>query len=215
MIAREGVGLLTAMGGAAVGVSFATGPTVATVVVWLFTIAAIWIYYERKPNCPAAPHALICPLAGSVERIDRCWNPWLNGNCLRVRVKVTAPFIGTVWSPTEGKILEFWTKAAAFDGPAGRPVDGESPNCYALHIQTDEGQDAVLALSSAWPISRLKLDVGPGNRAGQGRRLGFCYFIGYADLLIDPGSCPRVSVGDKVSAGESVLAAFTDREPHA
>ena len=211
MIAREGLAPLTTLAGAGVALVFSPLPWWVMLIPWPLFAVALWIYYERRPRCPAAPNALISSVNGRVSRVDQCWNPWLNANALRVRIDAELPFTGIIWAPTEGKILDYWTKAAPFDGPAGRPGEDDSPNCYALHIRTDEEQDAVLALSSAGRFSRLKLDVGPGNRAGQGRRMGFGYFIGYADLLLDAGSEARVDVGDPVSAGETVLAEFTDR----
>ena len=54
-------------------------------------------------------------------------------------------------------------------------------------------------------------DVGPGNRAGQGRRMGFAYFVAYVDLLLDEDVEVDVEVGQRVSAGESVLASFALR----
>lgn len=171
----------------------------------------VWVYFERLPKCPPRPNALVCPVNGTISAVDKSWDPWSNRSSLRIRVSVAMPFVWTIWAPTEGKIMDFWTKAAPFEGPAGRPEGEDSPNCYTLLIRTDEGQDARVCVSSTWPVSRLKLVVGPGNRTGQGRRMGFAYFAAYVDLLLEPEAEPSVGVGEAVIAGESVLANFAPR----
>ena len=214
MIAREGTVPIALATAGAVLVSLTESWLWLSVGLWVLCMAAVWIYYEPRPNCRPVPFALVASMSGTVSKVDSCWNPWLNLHFTRIRVEVSAPYTGTVWAPTEGKILDYWTKASVFDGPSGRADADRSPNCYAVHIRTDECQDAVLALSSlssTRPISalsRLKLDVGPGDRTGQGRRMGFGYFVGHIDLLLDSQSAVMVSVGERTSAGETVLAEF-------
>ena len=211
MLAREGTVPSLVVGSAAVAASFGLEPLWPAAVLWAFLIFVVWLYFERRPQCPPLPNALVAPVNGTVTAVDQSWDPWSNRNCLRIRISVASPFVWTIWAPTEGKIIDYWTKAAAFDGPPGRPEESESPNCYAILIRTDEEQDARVCVSSTWPISRLKLDVGPGNRAGQGRRLGFAYFVAYVDLLVEAGGEAEVETGLKVSAGETVLAYFGPR----
>ncbi len=62
-----------------------------------------------------------------------------------------------------------------------------------------------MALSSPRPVSRFRLDVSPGERAGHGRRVGFVYFAGYADLLVPLSTRLTLEQGAVVRAGESVL----------
>jgi phosphatidylserine decarboxylase len=195
----------------AIGTSFWTSSIGLISLSWVIFALVLFVYFERRPKCPPLPNALVCPMSGHVVSVDSCWDPWSNRTSQRIRINVSLPRVGVVWAPTEGKIEDYWTKAAAFDGPPGKPGKDDSPNCYAILIRTDEKQDALLSLSSTRSISRFKLDVGPGNRVGQGRRLGFAYFVSYIDLLLDPRDSSEVQVGDKVLGGESVLATFAER----
>jgi len=211
VLAPEGTVPAIIVSAAAISASFALEPVWPAAMLWLAVALVLWLYFERRPQRPPLPNALVCPINGTVAVVDTTRDPWSNEDCLRIRVVVAAPFIWTIWAPTEGKIIDYWTKAAAFDGPAGRPDASDSPNCYAVLIRTDEDQDARVCISSTWPVSRVKLDVGPGNRAGQGRRLGFAYLIAYVDLLLGTPAEPLARVGDKVTAGESILANFAPR----
>ena len=211
MIAKEGVPCAIVAASAATAASFLTGASWWSSLGWLSVFAVWYVFYERKTNCPPSPFALVSPISGRISRVDHCWDPWLNRESMRVTVSASRFAVGSIRSATEGRIEGFWTKAATFDGPAGGPHGTESPNCYAAHIRTDEMQDAVIAMSSRLPISRLKLDAGPGNRAGQGRRLAFAYFISDVDLLLENDALAEVKPGVKVLAGETVLARFPAR----
>ena len=211
MLAPEGTAPAVVVSAAALAASFGLESRWLPALLWGAVVLVLWLYFERRPKRPPSPNALVCPVNGRVILVGTSWDPWSNRESLRIRVAVRAPFIWTIWAPTEGKILDYWTKAAAFDGPAGRPSGSDSPNCYTMLIRTDEDQEARVCISSTWPVSRVKFDVGPGNRSGQGRRLGFAYFVAYVDLLLCPSDEPLVQLGDKVTAGESVLANFALR----
>ena len=53
---------------------------------------------------------------------------------------------------------------------------------------------------------RMLCYVNAGDRLERGQRYGFIRFGSRVDLYLPPDSTPRVSVGDKVTAGETVLA---------
>ena len=46
----------------------------------------------------------------------------------------------------------------------------------------------------------------PGDRLGRGQRYGFIRFGSRVDVYLPPASRPRVAVGDKVYATETILA---------
>ena len=53
---------------------------------------------------------------------------------------------------------------------------------------------------------RILCYVRPGDTVSKGQRFGFIRFGSRVDVYLPPGSRPRVVVGDKVYAGETVLA---------
>ena len=46
----------------------------------------------------------------------------------------------------------------------------------------------------------------PVTRLERGQRYGFIRFGSRVDLYLPAGSTPRVSVGDKITAGETIIA---------
>jgi phosphatidylserine decarboxylase len=205
MIAREG---RVAVGIALLGAlwSLYAGAKLLTALALAVFALLVWLYASPRRKAPAVALGLLCPVDGRVTRVEPYRDPWLERDALRIGIALTPPGWTVLYSVTEGTIKGFWTKRGAFgEGRLKRSLDA-SPDCYALQVQTDEGDDVVLAVSSRWPVSRCRFDRSPGERVGQGIRFGFFYFASTADVLAPPGSAPLVAVGDRVRAVSTVLA---------
>lgn len=204
MIAREGH--------LAVGAALAAGVAFSYVGVLVPAVAAFaaggllaWLYASPRRQVPASPRGLLSPVDGRIARVEPFHNPWLDRDVLRIGIDVRPPGITVLHSVTEGKIKDLWTGY----GPLGesqlrRSLDA-SPDCYALWVQTDEGEDVVLAVSSRWPVSRCRFDKAPGERVGQGKRVGFVYFASSVDILVPSGSSSGVAPLERVRAVETIL----------
>ena len=210
MLTREGLFPVGAAAAATVGVGLAAG--------WLYALAPAallaWLallFADRRSSAPGEALALLSPIGGRVLRVDSVEDPWRRRRATRIRVAATWPGVGVVYAPTEGSVVGYWLAGAPFDAGAPAPAPGRSarsPNCYAIGIRTDEGDEVVVALSSPRTISRFRLDVSPGERAGHGRRVGFVYFAGYVDLLAPISTRVTLEEGAAVRAGESVLGSL-------
>jgi phosphatidylserine decarboxylase len=58
---------------------------------------------------------------------------------------------------------------------------------------------------------RIVCRVVPGRQLAQGERVGIIRFGSRVDLDLPPGAIPAVGIGDRVVAGESVLARYAGR----
>ncbi|MAP11729.1 MAG: hypothetical protein CMQ61_06715 [Gammaproteobacteria bacterium] len=182
MIAREGtlpavVSLL--LSGAALGVD---APLAALAGLTL-CFAVLLAFRDDKRVTPSIPLALVSPVDGRVHGVGKRHDPWLNRDCTRVSLKMPSLGMGVIRSPTEGRVREFWVRGGMKKD--GDPEHASSPTCYALWIQTDEGDDVVVAVYGRRFISRFKAEASPGERIGHGHRLGFIYF-GTAVTLYAP-----------------------------
>jgi phosphatidylserine decarboxylase len=212
MLAREGI---VPVGVAAVGALVVTyaGALVPASLLWLAAAVLAVVFRDRRPERPAEPLGLLAPVDGVVLRADSVEDPWFKRRALRVRLRPRTPGIVVVRSATEGKVTGYWVARAPFDAPEDCRASAASgsPNCYSFGLVTDEGEETVLALSCVRRFSRFKLDVSPGERAGQGARIGFAYFISYVDVLLPADARVRVGQRDRVRAGETVIASLA---PH-
>ncbi len=174
----------------------------------LFALSAILIWLHRVPRRrpPASPLGLLSPVDGRVALIEPYQDTWLDRRALRISIEIAPPGITVFFSPAEGKVQRFWTDYAPFGENRLKRSLRASPDCYAVQVQSDEGDDVLTAVSSRWPLSRCRFDRSPGERIGQGARFGFVYFASSFELLAPEDTAPRVAVGDRVRAVSTVLA---------
>lgn len=205
MIAREGVLPLVCAGALALTVHVTAG-TAWSLPLWGVCAWLAWLYRAPLASPPKDPLALLAPVSGRVVEVGETRDPWLERSVGRVRVAMAFPGIGAVASPIEGKIMDYWTADEPFPAIRGQASASRSPSCYAVWVQTDEGDDVVFAVSSRMPVSRFKLDMAPGERVGHGRRNGFVYFASFVDVLVPAAATLEVTPGERVAAVSTVLA---------
>jgi len=76
----------------------------------------------------------------------------------------------------------------------------------ALWIRTDDAIDVTCVQIAGLVARRVLCYVNANERLERGQRYGFIRFGSRVDLYLPIGSHPRVSVGDKVSAAETIVA---------
>lgn len=166
----------------------------------------IWLYRVPRRRAPAVPLGLLSPVDGRVARIEPYQDTWLDRPALRISIEVSPPGITVFFSAAEGKVQHVWNNYGPFGEAQLKRSLRASPDCYVVQVQSDEGDDVVMAVSSRWPLSRCRFHRSPGERIGQGARFGFVYFASSFELLAPADAMPRVDVGDRVQAISSMLA---------
>jgi phosphatidylserine decarboxylase len=164
-------------------------------------VAVVWAFYEPLSTTPSLPLAAVSPLSARVQSAGIKVDPWLRERqALRITMRTMLPGIATIRAPLEGKVMDFWVRG----GISKDDIDG-SPTCYTLWVQTDEGDDVVVAVHGRRRISRFRAIVAPGERVGHGRPLGFIYFATAVTLYLPASSECELTAGELVSAGETIL----------
>ena len=206
MIAREGFVPVSAAVVLCGAVTYLGGP-VWGAPLWVLTACMLYLFREGEAQVPALPLGVVSPIDGRIRRVDRVRDPWLERDVLRIRIGFRFPGIACVRSPVEGKVVDYRTEPVAFEASSPGPASRRgSPNCYAVHVRTDEADDVLFAVSSVYPVSRFRLRVAPGERIGQGQGHGFAYFASFVDVLVPAASVPVSDPETPASAGTTVLA---------
>ena len=216
MVVREGrfpavvVGVATIAVGGIAGWAWAVpGAAVLGVVLWL--------YFDRRVVEVSQPTLAVAPISGVVTRVDDVEDPWFERRARRVRVRAEFPGVGPLLAPIEAKVVGYDVSDEPFDldpevrrqrWPAWAPDFASSPNCYAVSVRDEDGDELVFVASSVRPVSRLRLDACPGERVSQGRRYAFAYFVDMVDVLVPAGVPIEVAKGQRVTAGEALFSAL-------
>jgi len=214
MIAREGLIPIAVTGAAALAAAhFAGIPW--SLPLWVLLAYLVYLFRDFVVDIPNIPLAVLSPGDGRVVEISEERDGWLDRDALRVRVALAGVGIGVLRSPIEGKVVNYWTSAQPFNEPDRIDAAGDSPNCYSIQVQADEGDDVVFAVSSLRPISRFKLYVAPGERIGIGQRCGFIYFGSVVDIFVPSDTKIEAQPGHAAHSGSTVLGSLVRRPPGA
>ena len=205
MILQEGVVPLAVTSLVAVA-AHVLGGFWASVPIWCLVLISLRVFWERRPPLPSQTTAVLSPARGTVVATERDHDPWLDRDVMRVRIALRAPGIVPLRAPVEGKFSELFTAAGVYGEAQRACARGESPDCYAVWVQTDEKEDIVFSVSSRWPLSRVRFRSAPGERVGHGRLAGFVYFGSLVDVFMPGDVALAVNTGDRVVAGVAVLA---------
>lgn len=168
---------------------------------WLLLALLLFVFRDLPRQVPSLPLAAISPVDGEVGSIGIARDPFLQRESLRVRIRQSPLGEFNIHSPIEGQVRSIWTpETTDITPPQGQHV--------AIHIQTDEQDDVVVAFDRASRFSYHRCYVHSGDRVGQGRRCGFAGFGRRFDVYLPPRSRLSVEQGVRVRAGRDVLASF-------
>ncbi len=165
-----------------------------------------YLFNESVRKVPALPLAIVSPVDGTIRSVRAARDPWLKRDVQRVGIRL--PFVGIspLRSPTEGKVIDHIYRHEVFKEEDFCVSPRHTVVCHGLWIQTDEGDDVVLVVSSRWWFHRLTFHTQVGERIGQGRRCGFVWFGSRADVLAPRASRFDVEAGKRIKAGSGVVA---------
>ena len=165
-----------------------------------WVVVATLFFLLRVPQChvPPSPLGIVSPANGTVTTIETVHDPWLDRMALRIQV--TMPLLGpySLYSPTEGKVMERWF--------GHTQDDKDVPHItHAVWIQTDESDDLIIAIRPRLNPRKARCKPGIGERIGQGQGCGFMFGGGYIEILLDETSRAEIEVGQKITAGTDLL----------
>ena len=179
--------------------------------VWVLALLLVYVYRDPDRKIPPVALAVVSPVDGRIMDIEKVIDPMLERNAIaiRLRMKLSGPFV--VRSPIEGKVVKQWLEAVNTLQQHGKDqvsgdADGNSEQYYAIHVQSDEGDDIVLMLTGYIPGFRPRFLVHPGQRIGQGQRCGFVSFGCSALVLIPEDSRQEVTPGNMATGGSQIIA---------
>ncbi len=195
IIARQGLWFILALIGGALYLNFSYG-VLPSIPLWLAAAATAFLFRDPHRQIPAKPLGLVAPADGRIVSVQKAHDPWLEREacCLRLKGSIAGSY--TVRSPMEGKLLKQWY--AVPKGAASRFV-------LATWIQSDEGDDIVLVVRPKLVWLRLRSDVAPGERTGQGMRFCFSPFGAQVEIWMPLKSRIEAKVGDRVRSGSDII----------
>lgn len=169
----------------------------------LLPVPVVLGYMFRDPQreVPPIPLAVVSPADGRIMSVDPVRDNYLDRDAVRIRIRMNPFGVFTTRSPIEGKVVEQWYITDRAQQRAGDPA-------FAQWVQTDEGDDVVVAMHPGLFHQRPACYVQSGERIGQGQRCGFISLGTCLEIFVPATAAIHVKRGQTVIGGETSLAEF-------
>jgi len=205
IIAREGwphVGI--ALGVALIATAFLGG---WSLIFWAAFVFVLQFFRDPARTPPSEPNVVVSAADGRVLLVQKARDPYLKRDALKISVFMNVFNVHSNRSPAAGSVKQRWNDPGKFFNAA---LDKSSEENERVALWIDAlGFDVTCVQIAGLVARRVLCYVEPGQRLERGERYGFIRFGSRVDLYLPIGSIPRVSVGDKVKAAETIVAEFS------
>jgi len=207
IIAREGWPFLAVAAVAAIAVNAAVGFGWASPL-WLVTLFMVQFFRDPPRVVPQEADAVLSPADGRVVAVERSRDPYLDREALRISVFMNVFNAHSNRIPVDCEILDVWYFPGKFLNAALSKASLENERS-ALWMRTAGGADVTCVQVAGLIARRILCYAKKGQTFRRGERFGFIRFGSRLDVYLPLTAVPRVSVGDKVYATETVLAVLS------
>ncbi|GAB5389496.1 MAG: phosphatidylserine decarboxylase [Alphaproteobacteria bacterium] len=181
---------------------------------WIGVVLTIWCaYFFRDPKrvTPLSEHLIISPADGRVQAIEDCVPPpeLLLGDKPRTRISVFMNVFDVHVNrvPISGTFQRIEYKPGKFFNASLDKASEFNERCsYIMHDKL--GREVVFVQIAGLVARRIKWDVSSGDMKDAGDRFGLIRFGSRVDVYLPDDAVPRVMVGQRALAGETVLADY-------
>jgi len=174
---------------------------------WLVVAFIVQFFRDPARTIPQEAKAVLSPADGRVVKVEQVRDPYLDRDALKISVFMNVFNVHSNRSPVDGTVVNRWYHAGSFLNAALDKASLENER-NALHLRTAAGEDVTCVQIAGLVARRILCYVEPGAMLARGQRYGFIRFGSRVDVYLDPAAKPRVAVGDKVAATETILAQF-------
>jgi phosphatidylserine decarboxylase len=191
---REAGPFLAAL--ALAGIAAAVWAPLLLAVVAPATAFTLWFFRDPDRVAPAEDGAVLSPADGRIVR----------SGPEGISVFLNVFDVHVCRSPVRGRVVSVVHVPGKFVA-AFRESASEQNERAEILVEGPEGR-TLLVLVAGLVARRIVCRVRPGQTLAAGERVGMIRFGSRVDLVLPGSLAPAVKVGDRVTAGETVLARF-------
>ena len=206
IIAREGWPFLGLSFVVSILVTFKWG--IWSLPLWLITFFILQFFRDPARNVPANAKAVLSPADGRIVVVEKTEDIYGGREALKISVFMNVFNVHSNRSPVNGEVQ----KVEYFPGKfVNADLDKASMENErnAMVIHADNGEMVTCVQIAGLIARRILCYVGKGDSLERGQRFGFIRFGSRVDVYLPVTAQPKVAVGDKVYATETILAEFS------
>lgn len=203
IIAREGWPYLVIAVAAAVLVTCASAAW--SIPFWIIAFFVLQFFRDPARVVPQKPNVVLSPADGRIVVVEKTQDPYVGREALKISVFMNVFNVHSNRAPVNGKIQTVQYFPGKF---VNADLDKTSikNERNALTLTADNGQLVTCVQVAGLIARRILCYVKVGDMLARGQRYGFIRFGSRVDVYLPLTATPKVTVGDKVSATETILA---------
>jgi len=203
ILAREGWPFTALALVAAIVVSWAF--PIWSLPLWIITVFVVQFFRDPSRDVPPNERAVLSPADGRIIVIEKTEDSYAKREALKISVFMNVFNVHSNRSPVDGKIEHVQYFPGKF---VNADLDKASltNERNAVIITTGENQQVTCVQVAGLIARRILCYVSAGEALKRGQRYGFIRFGSRVDVYLPLSAKPKVTVGDKVYATETILA---------
>ena len=182
-----------------------------SIIGYLLTLFTLWFFRDPKRNTPLDTNLIISSADGKVCLIDEAYPPkevsTNQEKMKRICVFMNVFNVHINRSPVSGTVKDIIYKEGQFLN-ASLDKASEKNERSSLVISSDNGVEIIVVQIAGLIARRILGFISNNHNLHQGERFGLIRFGSRVDIYMPLDAVTKCSIGDKVIAGESVLASF-------
>lgn len=174
---------------------------------WIIALFVLQFFRDPARVIPQMPNAVLSPADGRIVVVEKTQDPYANREALKISVFMNVFNVHSNRSPVDGAIEAVQYFPGKFVNADLDKASVENER-NALTITAANGQTVTCVQVAGLIARRILCYVKAGDKLTRGQRYGFIRFGSRVDVYLPLTATPKVVVGDKVSATETILAEF-------
>jgi phosphatidylserine decarboxylase len=179
---------------------------------WVLAVIALWsLWFFRDPErtAPDIPGVILSPADGKLLPIVAASPPEELGMgdaaLTRISIFMNIFDVHVNRNPADGVVTAMNYRAGKFLNASFDKASTENER-LAVRLAMDTGQELAVVQIAGLVARRIRSELAVGDKVVAGRRFGIIRFGSRLDVYLPNGLEPRVQPGQRMVAGETVIA---------
>lgn len=172
---------------------------------WVIALFVLQFFRDPPRSIPQQANAVLSPADGRIVVVEQVQDPYANREALKISVFMNVFNVHSNRSPVDGTVdkVEYFPGKFVNADLDKASIENER---NAVVVTADNGSIVTFVQVAGLIARRILCYVGNGDKLVRGQRYGFIRFGSRVDVYLPLTARPKVTVGDKVSATETILA---------
>ncbi len=184
--------------------------TVITVLLGIFSVFNLYFFRDPHRTPPRNPNLILSPADGKIIKITEVFEP----RFFEEKVRMVSIFLSVFdvhvnRVPISGKVRYFHYQPGKFLA-AFKDKASEENEHTAIGIVDPQGRRVLFKQIAGIVARRIVCNLREGHQVQAGERMGLIRYGSRVDIFFDLNARVMVGVDQRVTAGETVIAQFSD-----